>query len=128
MSSLEAMIGSLRRMDKLDERAAQLAAPLVEAAIKATASAGTSPDGKAWAPTKAGGRAMPGAAKAVSAKALGNVVRVTLAGKEVFWHYGQRGAPPRPVIPLGGVEPPPVVRAAIDKAIAKAFDEITGGA
>jgi hypothetical protein len=54
-------------------------------------------------------------------------VKVTLSGPEVFWHYCVKGAPRRPVIPDGGGDFPPVVAAALDKASAKAFDELTGG-
>lgn len=122
------MIDSLRGLAKLNERTAAIAAPMLEGALRATASAGTSPDGQAWAPKKdGGGRPYAGAAKAISAKAIGDVVRVTLEGPEVFGHFGARGAPKRLMIPQGGGSMPAVVAKVLDKASAQAFDEITGG-
>lgn len=128
MSALDEMISGLRGLGKLEERAAAIAAPMLEAELKATAAAGTTPSGEPWAPTKKGARAMKGAAKAVAAKAFGDVVRVSLTGPEVFHHAGVRGEPRRQVIPYGGVDMLPEVKTIIDKATAQAFDEITGGA
>jgi hypothetical protein len=127
MAGLDEMISSLRGLVKIEERAAAIAAPLLEQHLKSTASAGTSPDGKAWAPTKKGGRAMANAAAAITTKAFGPVVRVTLSGPEVFHHYAVRGEPRRQVIPDTGVDATPAVTAVLDKAMAQAFDELTGG-
>lgn len=127
MPGLDDMIRSLRSISKLDERAATIAAPLLESALKATANAGTTPDGQPWAPRKKdGGRAMAGAASAISAGASGDTVRVTLRGPEVFWHFGERGAPRRQVIPDGGGEMPAVVSDVLKKSTAQAFQELTG--
>ena len=127
MSGLEEMIQAHRDLRKIDERTAEIAAPLLEAALKSTAAAGQSPSGGAWAPTKKGGRAMAGAAKAIAVKAYANVVRVVLSGPEVFHHYGVRGEPRRPVIPDAGGEIPPVVADVLDKASGKAFEQLAGG-
>lgn len=127
MSGLEDMAASLRALGRLPERTAELAAPALETALKATAAAGQAPDGSAWAPTKKGARAMAGAAKALAVRAYGAVVRVVLSGPEVFWHYGVKGAPRRPVIPDGGGEIPSVVADVLAVASAKAFEELTGG-
>jgi len=75
------------------------AAVEVQAQLRRTASAGTTPDGVPWAPTKDGRRPMTNAGKAITARAAGNNVIVELTGPEVFHHHGVRGAPPRPVIP-----------------------------
>ena len=127
MSGLEEMIAAQRMMGRrLAERTAEIAAPLLEARLKASAAAGTSPDGQPWAARKDGGRAMANAAKAISVKAIGDVVRVTLDGPEVFWHYGARGAPRRPVIPDGGGPMSRLVQTVLDEASAKAFAELAG--
>lgn len=81
----------------------QEAAKQVEATIKASAAAGTTPDGEPWAPKKDGGRAMAGAAGAVSVSTSGSVIQVQLNGPEVFHHFGVRGAPSRQVIPRGSM-------------------------
>lgn len=127
MSGLEEMIDAHRSLGRLDERTAEIAAPLLEQALKGTAAAGQSPAGGAWAPTKKGARAMAGAAKAIAVKAYGKIVRVALTGPEVFHHYGVRGEPRRPVIPDGGGAIPPVVAAVLDKASSKAFEELAAG-
>jgi len=127
MPGLEEMIASLRSLDELPTRTAELAAPALERALKATAAAGTSPDGQAWAAKKTGGRAMTNAAKAISVKALGPVVRVTLDGPEVFHHFGKGSSEVRrPVIPDGGAGIPDVVGKVLEEASARAFDELTG--
>lgn len=117
------MIESLRRLSTVDVRAAEFAAPGVAAAIQKTAAAGTTPSGKPWAPKKSGGRAMAGAAGHIRAQALGNVVRVTLEGPDVFHHYALEREPRRQVIPDVGEIPEGVaaaVRAGCAKAIAEA--------
>jgi hypothetical protein len=124
VSGIDDMLASLQRLKTVDVRAAQLAAPLVEAAVKKTAAAGTSPSGKAWAEKKGGGRAMKGAAGHLKAQAIGNVVRVSLTGPDVFHNYATTREPRRQVIPDVGEVPPEVaraVRAGIDKAMAEAL-------
>jgi hypothetical protein len=49
-ASLDAMIAGLRKLPALAEQAAAEAAPLVQAAVRATAAAGTDPYGKVVAP------------------------------------------------------------------------------
>jgi len=71
---------------------------------------------------------MAGAAKAISVRAIGSSVRVTLSGPEVVHHYGEakRGTPRRQVIPDAGELPAPVV-AAVEDAARLAFARATGG-
>jgi hypothetical protein len=103
------MAARLRRVGTMPAELAREAAPLVEQAVKATAAAGTTPDGEAWAPRKRdGGRALANAASAVSAAAVGASVRVTLTGVEVFHHLGA-GVPKRKILPDGGAGVPPKI-------------------
>ena len=128
MPGIEDMIAAHRSLERLPERVAELAAPLLDAAIKATAAAGTTPDGKAWAPVKASGaRSNVHAAEHISTRALGDVVRMVLDGPDVYAHFGKRGIQePRTIIPLAGGAIPVVVSEAIDKATAQAWSELTG--
>lgn len=79
------------------------AASATEASLKATASAGTSPDGVPWAPTKTGERALENAADEITVRVAGETIIVELKGNSVWWHYGTRGVAPRQVIPVRGI-------------------------
>lgn len=126
MATIEEMIGSLNALSAIDKRTAALAAPRIEEALKKSAAAGMSPDGEAWAPAKKTGKpTMVNAAKAISTKAFGNVIRTTLTGPEVFHQYGVRGEPRRKVIPDTNTTPD-IVADALDEASAQAFEELTG--
>lgn len=79
---------TLRQMAKrirafgLGNGATKEAAPLVEEAIKATAAAGTDPDGAAWKTKKDGGRALPDAASAISVESNGKTIKIVVKGGE----------------------------------------------
>jgi hypothetical protein len=127
-SQLAEFIGRVRKLGGLATDAAKLAAPLVEKAVKATADAGTTPDGAAWAPRKRdGGRALVNAAKALSAKAVGASVVVTLKGVEVIHNFARGRIPARQILPDGGAGIPKNVAAAVDEASALAFTRIMRG-
>lgn len=97
------------------------AAAEVQAQLRATASAGQTPDGKAWAATKDGRRAMVNAAQAITARAAGRDIVIELNGPEVFHHYGVRGAEPRQIIPTD--RPGEKLGQAIRRGVAKPFRE-----
>ena len=124
MSDLDDMIRSIRALGELASVTAKRAAPLVEEALRASASAQQSPDGKAWAPKKDGkGVPYANAASHIHAKAIGPVVRVTLDGPEVFGHFGRANRVPRPMLPDPGSMPEPIgaaLRKAADQAFAQA--------
>jgi hypothetical protein len=82
---------------------AQELAPEVKAVIDEQIAQGVGPDGQAWKPKKDGGRALVNAAKAVTAKAIDNVILITLSGKEVFHQWGTRRVPQRAILPTGGL-------------------------
>lgn len=124
---LDAIIAKMRGLAGVGEEAARIAAPLVEAEVKATAAAGTTPDGKPWAPKKGGGRAMVNAAAAVSARADGSAVVVTLEGPEVLHNFGTGHAPKRQVLPDAGAELPKPIADAARTAAEQAFANATGG-
>lgn len=102
--SLDRMIAAARNVARLAVDGAPEAARTVEAELKASAAAGTSPDGQAWAPRKRdGGRAMAGAASHVTCNAVGTSLVIRLEGPDVFHHFGAGEKPRRPVIPQGTI-------------------------
>ena len=126
MATIEDWIADMQRMAVIGERAAQIAAPLLEARLKASAAAGTTPDGAPWAPTMRGARAMPNAAKAINVRAIGQTVRVTLDAVESIHHFGRPGHEvPRQIIPYAGTMPA-MVQEVLDEAFAKAWAEVVG--
>lgn len=118
MATIGDMIDSFAKLGGLANDVARAAAPGVQDALRATAAAGQSPEGAAWAPKKDGGAPLQNAAEAISVKAVGPIVRATLTGPTVFHHFGGGRNPRRPVLPDPGTVPP-----AVDKAIKKAADE-----
>jgi hypothetical protein len=110
----------LRGLKQLAPELAKEAAPLVEAAVKATAAAGTTVDGKTWPTKRDGGRALPNAASAVTVAANGAVVIVRLAGAYVF-HHRSKGRDQRRILPDAGAGIPKVLTDAIDEAKRRVF-------
>lgn len=101
-AALDRMIASARFAAKsFGSEGVKASRAQVESEIKATANAGTSPDGEAWAPRKDGGRAMAGAASHITVSVQGTSIVIALKGPDVFHHYGVRGEPRRNVIPVG---------------------------
>lgn len=128
IAELDSMIERLRTLAGPDvaRRVASKAAPGVDKALKTTANAGKTSEGKAWAPKKDGGRPLVHAADAIATKSAGNMVIATLSGPTVFHHYGAGGKPQRPVLPDNGTVPPGVRKAVLEAASA-VFREVTGG-
>lgn len=125
-AALDDMVARLRRLAELPAEAAKLGAPLVEAAIKASATAGTTPDGSPWPAKKDGGRPLANAAAAITSKAVSTTIVTTLTGPEVIHNFGTERLPKRQILPDGGAGLPPKVAAAVDQAATKAFDAIMG--
>lgn len=98
---LDAMRARLTAMRGMAAEVAREAAPQVEAVVRRTAAAGTSVEGKAWPPTRSGARALPDAASAVTAAAVGTTVVISLKGPYVF-HNSAAGADRRRILPEEG--------------------------
>ena len=60
MSTLEEMCERLRAMPDVMERCAEDVADVIEAELKRTIAAGTTPEGEAWKPTKKGKQPLSG--------------------------------------------------------------------
>ena len=122
LARLDDLIATCRRLGgrELVAEIARDAVPGVDAAVKATARAGRSPDGQTWAPRKADGSpALPNAADAISTKAIGNKIVVMLKGPTVYAHMGANG-PRRIVIPDSTTGTPAAVFDAIEEVAARA--------
>lgn len=118
----------LRGLADLAPAIAVTAAPLLEEAARATANAGSDPEGKAWKPRKAGGTALPGAAGAISASATSKgVVTIVLRGVYVLHHFGTSRVPARPILPTLGEDLPAPMAAALKKAASVAVARAMGG-
>lgn len=127
-NALDAIISRVRALRDVATEAAKEAAPLVEAAVKSTATAGTSPSGQAWAPKKEGGRRLVHAADAVSASTKGVTVSVKLTGPEVFHQFSKGGRLPKSeIIPTYGEALPTRVAEACAEGAKRAFVRLSGG-
>lgn len=107
------------------EEVARAAAPGVEAAIKATAAAGTDPGGGTWPTRKDGSRALPNAAESVATEAAGGVIITRLTGGEVY-HHRSKGKRPRRILPDSGAGIPVRVADAIKEAASRVLSRLTG--
>jgi len=85
------------------------------AAVQATASAGTTPEGVAWAPKQAGGQALASAPGKITLTTATGKISLALAGPIALHHKGWvRGGTRRQVLPVGNM--PAAIEAAAKKA------------
>lgn len=125
-AALDAMIDRVRRVPELVREAAPEVAAEVERELVANIAAGRAPDGTAWEPTKEGGRPLANAAKALSVRAVGSVVLMTVSGPEAKHHLGlARGKVKRRIILTRGIPSP--MASAMRKVFARRFARLMGG-
>lgn len=117
---LDAMSARLTALRGMAAEVAREAAPQVEAVVRRSAAAGTSVEGKAWPPKRDGSRALPDAASAITAAAVGTTVVVTLKGPYVF-HNSAAGKDRRRILPETGAGIPPVLARVLAEASARVF-------
>ena len=128
--ALDGMIAKLRALGKnATHEAAKEAAPLVLAAAKATAAAGTDPYGKAWPEKKDGGRALPNAAEHIAVQIVdlgveGAQVQLKTTGPYTINHY--RKKPRRQILPIAGEPVPDAIADAMREGARRAFKKLTG--
>lgn len=129
MSAAVNYLGSLadrfRRLRGLSEEVAKEAVADVQAAARSSAAAGTTPAGAPWRPTQLRGRPLQNAPAAISARAVGAIVQIVLAGHHVYHSLGI-GEPKRTVIPDQGDPVPPAVRDAIARAAERVLARVVG--
>ena len=124
LAAIQARIAALRTVAA---EAARAAAPAVERVVREMVSTGTDPDGRPWAPTKAGTRPLAHVADAITARVVGGVIQVALRGYAVYHHWGTRRDPQRRILPDGGAGIPPRIAEAIRTATIATIDHKTGG-
>jgi hypothetical protein len=118
---IDAMIASLKSLNELPESAADDVAHVVEAELRRTIAAGTTPDGKPWKLTLDGQRPLQHAGGALKVAAVGGTVYVRIAGPDARHHLGHgRGGVVREVIPTGDI-PAPMVES-IRRVLMKHFE------
>jgi hypothetical protein len=120
-AALAAYAARLRELKTLPKDVAKEAAPMLETAVKETAAAGTTPDGKAWPSKKDGTRALPDASGAISATVVGARVVVKLVGAYVYHHFFRDEAKRRQILPDGGAGVPPKVVELVKRAGRRVF-------
>ncbi len=82
---------------------AQRMAPVIEGELATAAGANRSVSGEAWKPNKDGSKPLQGILSALTVKAIGTVVLVTLTGHHVFHEFGTKRTPRRSLLPHGGL-------------------------
>ena len=126
--ALAAYAARVRALRGLTTEAAKIAAPIVLAAVKKTASAGTTPGGAQWQPTKVGGRPLVNAADRLTVEIAGAALIVMLTGIEVLHNWGTKRLPKRQILPdpgTGGL--PHGVVQAMKEGSKQAFAHIMSG-
>lgn len=127
IAALSALIRQLG--ENFAQEVAQEARQGVLDAVVASASAGTTPEGAAWAPRKAdGAKALASASKHITARVLGSVIRLTLEYPYSVWHFttGTSSRPRRQVLPDADKELPPGVEKAVRAAAERVFARRVG--
>jgi hypothetical protein len=131
---LDAFIAKVQALGTLPTEVATRAAPKVEEANRRTAKAGTTADGKPWAPKRDGSRALLNAAEAVHAVAHGTVITLRLDATatgsqkvQAIQNFGTKRIPARPILPQAGAGLPAPIVQAITGAASLAFEKRFGG-
>lgn len=105
VAAVDEMIARLRGFPDAIRAEAPAIAKRVQAAVEEDIAAGRAPTGTPWKPKKGGGRALVHAAKALTVKAIGTVILLTLEGPEVFHNFGTHKVPARPILPSSSSVP-----------------------
>lgn len=122
-NSLDSLIAAISKVPGLADLAAGAVADIVENELTRTIKAGTDPYGRPLEPRKAdGGQPLRNADKAMTVRASGDTIYITLRGVEARHHLGQaKGGIERHLIPTEDRLPPSMERQ-IETEIAKAFE------
>lgn len=124
-AALGDMIGRLKSFEREGyELAAQESRPLVEAAAKATAAAGTDPYGQQWKSKRDGTPALTGAESSVTATVLGTVVQIRTRGGYAIQNFIKVHR--RQVIPDKALPLPDSIVEALNEGAQRAFKKLMG--
>lgn len=125
-AQLREIIARVGKLGTIAKEAAPDAADAVRKALKASAAAHTTPDGKPWQLTKEGDKPLDNAPSEIFVAAVGSTVFVKLKGKSARHHLGRaRGRIVREVIPERGIPAP--VGNAIGNVLDEHFQRIAKG-
>jgi hypothetical protein len=105
-ASLDEMIASLNRLagGAVEKEVVPALGKAILTEVQRTANAGTSPEGKAWAPKKAGGQALTTAADKIKLAVSGHKITLSIAGPLALHHRGwARGGVQRQVLPISNM-------------------------
>jgi hypothetical protein len=94
--------------------------------VAKTIAAAETPEGVPWAPRrKGGGQVYVNAAGKLRTAAMGNYVRMTLEGVDVYGHFGRTDKQvARPMLPDAGAGMPESVSRALDEAARLAVEDV----
>lgn len=124
LQDIDRKIAQLRQVSGLARDVAPDIARVVELELRANIARGVAPDGTPWPLTEDGRVPLRNAAQAVSVRASGDQIVVTLGGVESRHHLGAvRGGIARPLIPS---TLPPALAEKVDAVIMRAFAQAMG--
>ena len=99
-AALQAQIARLRGLGVMAKEAAPEVAEAIAVELRGKAAAGVSPDGAPWAPTKAGGAPLRGAAGNLRVSNVGGSILIRITGPDAMHSTGRgRGKVVRRVVP-----------------------------
>ena len=154
-AALKDFIARLEELRSLNEDVAKAAEKGVLEAARASVKAAETPSGEPWAPLKEGGRALKGAAVALTSRVKGNRIDVKVDEPYGYHNHGAGGssttkeavrsrkrtaarqaktgikskfhAPRRQILPVAGEPIPDAMNEAIADAAKRVFEKATGG-
>jgi hypothetical protein len=127
-ATLDDFIARLRASRNVATDVAREAVSTVGDAIRRTAAAGADADGKAWAPRKDGGRALPNASARVVVTSAGPTLTASVPYPYQFHQRGDAHNPKRAILPESSAALPASIRAALRDASERVWRRMMGGA
>lgn len=103
LQTLDEWIQSLRTVPQAIPEMAKALVPVIEGECASAVKEQRALDGYKWRPTKDGHAALQGAMGALTVRAIGTRIVLTLTGHEVFHQFGTHRTPQRPILPIGGM-------------------------
>lgn len=126
LEALRDQVRALRAMEAIEAIVPELGY-VIEAELKRTANAGTTPDGEQWKPTIEGNPPLANAARAIAVVSEGNKVYVTIRGPEARHHLGAgRGRVKREIIYTSENDLPETLLERMRAVVARVFEERFG--
>ena len=116
VATIEAWARSLEQLGQVPATLAARAAPAVRFAVEQQISAGTTPEGAAWAPTQRGNPPLAHAAGDLTVASSAGGLRLSLSGPSAFHSQGLGRSPRRQILPDSG-ELPDTYKRAVDDAL-----------